>query len=135
MEGRSILTFGSVARLASWVLGGEAMLTVLATIGAIFLILGGGSCMYPAALGWESCRHVGDMSPQQPNVGTFGRHPPVVATQSQYRHIIFVSGIADIHPICILVPELHTENSFVTFGGNIWLISVQPWYFLAPLNA
>jgi hypothetical protein len=47
--GRSILTFGGVARLASWVRGGAAMLTVLATIGAIFLMFGGCLCMYPAA--------------------------------------------------------------------------------------
>ncbi len=86
-------------------------------------------------LGWESCQHVGNMSDRQPNVGTFGRHIPVVATQNQSRHSIFVSGIADIHPICILVPELHTKNSSVTFGRNIWLISVQPRYFPAPLNA
>ncbi len=86
-------------------------------------------------LGWESGRHVGNMSARQPNVGTFGRHPPVVATQNQSRHSIFVSGIADIHPICILVPELHTKNASVTFVGNIWLLYPFRRYFLAPLNA
>jgi hypothetical protein len=64
-------------------------------------------------LGWESCQHVGDMLARQPNVGTFGQHPLVVVTQKQSRHSIFVLGIADIHPICILVPELHTKNSSV----------------------
>jgi hypothetical protein len=29
----------------------------------------------PCHLGWESCRHVGDMSARQPNVGTFGNIP------------------------------------------------------------
>jgi hypothetical protein len=86
-------------------------------------------------LGWESCQHVGDMSVRQPNVGTFGRHPPVVVTQNQSRHSIFVSGIAVIHPICILVPELHTKNSFVRFVRNIWLLYLFRRYFLAPLNA
>ncbi len=70
-------------------------------------------------LGWESRQHVGNMLARQPNVGTFGRHPPVVATQNQSRHSIFVSWIANIHPICILVPELHTKNSSVRFVGNI----------------
>jgi hypothetical protein len=86
-------------------------------------------------LGWESRQHVGIMSAQQPNVGTFGQHPPVVATQNQSRHCNFVLGIADIHPICILVPELHTKNSSVKFVGNIWLLYPFRWYFLAPLNA
>ncbi len=72
-------------------------------------------------LGWESCRHVGDMSAWQPNVGTFGQHPPVVVTQNQSLHSIFVLGIANIHPICIQVPELHTQNSSVRFVRNIWL--------------
>jgi hypothetical protein len=33
-------------------------------------------------LGWECCRHVGNMSARQPNVGTFGRHSPVMPTQN-----------------------------------------------------
>ena len=33
-------------------------------------------------LGWEFCQHAGDMSARQPNVDTFGRHAPVVATQN-----------------------------------------------------
>jgi hypothetical protein len=56
---------------------------------------------------------------RQLNVGTFGQHPPVMATQNQSRHSIFVSGIADIHLICIQVPELHTQNSSVRFVRNI----------------
>jgi hypothetical protein len=85
-------------------------------------------------LGWESCQHVGNLSARQPNVGTFGQHPPVVATQNWSRHSIFVSGIADIHPISILVPELHTKNSSVRFVGIIWLLYPFRRYFLAPLN-
>ncbi len=73
----------------------------------------------PPNLGWESPQHVSGMSARQPNVGTFGQHPPVVVTQNQSQHSIFVSGIANIHPICILVPELHTKNSSVRFVGNI----------------
>jgi hypothetical protein len=87
------------------------------------------------SLGWKSCQHVGNMSARQPNVGTFGQHPPVVATQNRSRHSIFVSGIADIHPICIQVPDLHTQNSSVRFGRNIWLLYPFRWYFLAPFNA
>jgi hypothetical protein len=33
-------------------------------------------------LGWQCCQHVGNMSARQPNVGTFGRHGPVVPTQN-----------------------------------------------------
>ena len=51
------------------------------------------------SLGWECCRHVGDMSAEQPNVGTFGRHAPVMATQIGSRHHIFVLVIANIHQI------------------------------------
>jgi len=50
-------------------------------------------------LGWECCQHAGDMLARQPNVNTFGRHAPVVATQNGSRHNIFVSVIADIHQI------------------------------------
>jgi hypothetical protein len=78
---------------------------------------------------WATCR------PDSQNVGTFGRHPPVVATQNQSRHSIFMLGIADIHPICIQVPELHTQNSSVRFVRNIWLLYPFRCYFLAPLNA
>ena len=53
------------------------------------------------------------MSPRQPNVGTFGQHLLVVVTQNQFRHSIFVSGIADIHPFLLRVPEVHMENSSV----------------------
>jgi hypothetical protein len=35
-----------------------------------------------SGLGWQFCRHVGDMSARQPNVGTFGGHGPVVPTQN-----------------------------------------------------
>ncbi len=59
------------------------------------------------------------MSPRQPNVGTFGQHFPVVATQNRSRHSIFVSGIADIHPFRLRVPEVHTENSSVRSGMQV----------------
>ncbi len=58
------------------------------------------------------------MSPRQPNVGTFGQHLPVVATQNQFRHSIFVSGIADIHPFLPRV-EVHMENSSVRSGMQV----------------
>jgi hypothetical protein len=70
-------------------------------------------------LSWECWRHVGDMLPRQPNVGTFGRHLPVVATQNQFRHSIFVLRIADIHPFLLRVPEVHTENSSVRSGMQV----------------
>ncbi len=70
-------------------------------------------------LGWECWQHVGDMSPRQPNVGTFGQHLPVVVTQNQFRHSIFVSGIADIHPFLLRVPEVHTDNSSVRSGMQV----------------
>jgi hypothetical protein len=36
---------------------------------------------HPSSQPWlGSCQHVGNMSPRQPNVGTFGQHAPVVAT-------------------------------------------------------
>ncbi len=60
------------------------------------------------------------MSPRQPNVGTFGRHLPVVATQNHSRHSIFVLGIADIHPFLLRVPEVHPENSSVRSG--MWVM-------------
>ncbi len=47
----------------------------------------------------------------------------------------FCVGDCRHSPNFFLVPELHPKNSSVTFGRNIWLISVQPRYFLAPLNA
>ncbi len=59
------------------------------------------------------------MSPRQPNVGTFGRHLPVMATQNQSRHSIFVSGIADIHLFLLRVPEVHMENSSVRSGMQV----------------
>jgi hypothetical protein len=37
---------------------------------------------HSGVLGWQCCRHVGDMSAQQPNIGTFGQHGPVVPTQN-----------------------------------------------------
>jgi hypothetical protein len=42
------------------------------------------------ALGWESRRHVGDMSARQPKVGTFGRLGLVVPTQIRSRHFFCV---------------------------------------------
>ena len=42
---------------------------------------------------------VADMLSQQPNVGTFWHHPPVVATKNWSRHTFFVSVFADIHQI------------------------------------
>jgi hypothetical protein len=44
-------------------------------------------------LGWESCRHVGDMSARQPKVGTFGRQAPDEPTQIRSRHIILCRGL------------------------------------------
>ncbi len=44
-------------------------------------------------LGWQCCRHFGDMSARQPNVGTFGRLAYVVPTQNLSRHNIFVLGV------------------------------------------
>ena len=38
--------------------------------------------------GWESCRHVCDMSARQPKVSTFGRQAPDEPTQIRSRHII-----------------------------------------------
>jgi hypothetical protein len=75
--------------------------------------------MHLCALGWECQQHVGNMLPQQPNVGTFGRHLPVVATQNQFQQNIFVSVIADIHPFLLRVPEVHTENSSVRSGMQV----------------
>ena len=57
---------------------------------------------------------VADMSPGQPNVGTFGQNATVVVTQFGSRHIFFVSGFADILPFLLRVPETHTENSSVS---------------------
>jgi hypothetical protein len=70
-------------------------------------------------LGWECRQHVGNMSPRQPNVGTFDQHLPVVATQNRFQHSIFVLGIADIHPFLLRVPEVHTENSSVRSGMQV----------------
>ncbi len=70
-------------------------------------------------VGWKCRQHVGNMSPRQPNNGTFGRHLPVMATQNQFQHSIFVSGIADIHPFLLRVPEVHTENSSGRSGMHV----------------
>jgi hypothetical protein len=70
-------------------------------------------------LSWECRQHVGNMSPRQPNVGTFGQHLPVVATQNRFRHSIFVSGIANIHPFLLRVPEVHTDNFSVRSGMQV----------------
>ncbi len=36
-----------------------------------------------------------------------------------WRHKIDVSGIADIHPFLLRVPEVHTENSSVSFDMRV----------------
>jgi hypothetical protein len=48
-------------------------------------------------LGWESCRHVGDMSSRQTKVGTFGRLGQVVPTQIRSRHF-FCVGVCRLSP-------------------------------------
>jgi hypothetical protein len=70
-------------------------------------------------LDWECQQHVSNMLPRQPNVGNFGRHLPVVATQNRSRHSILVSGIANIHPFLLRVPEVHTKNSSVRSGMRV----------------
>ena len=86
-------------------------------------------------LGWESGRHVRNMSPRQPNVGTFGPNAPVVATQNWPWHIF----------LCRCLPTFtkffyQYESYILEFLCKIWLkylldISIQPWYLIAPLNA
>ena len=51
-------------------------------------------------LGWECCQHVGDKSAQQPNVG------PTQPCRANTK----VSGMADIYPFLLLVPEVCTHN-------------------------
>ena len=51
--------------------------------------------------------NVGDMSPRQPNVGTFGWHLTVVATQNRSRHSILVSGIANICPFLLIATAVN----------------------------
>ncbi len=45
------------------------------------------------ALGWESRRHVGNMSARQPKVGTFGRLGQVVPTQICSWHFFLCRGL------------------------------------------
>ena len=70
-------------------------------------------------LGWESRRHVGDMSPRQPNVVTFGQNAPVAPTQFWSRHIFFCRDLPTSTKISSLVPEVHTENSSVS--SDMWV--------------
>jgi hypothetical protein len=49
------------------------------------------------SLGWESRRHVGNMSARQPKNGTFGRLGQVVLTQFRSRHF-FCVGICRLSP-------------------------------------
>ncbi len=55
-------------------------------------------------LGWESRRHVGDMSPRQPNVVTFGRNAPVAPTQFWSRHIFLCRDLPTSTKFSTLVP-------------------------------
>jgi hypothetical protein len=49
-------------------------------------------------LGWESCRHVGDMLPRQPNVGTFCQNAPVVATKNWSDTVFLCRGLPTFFP-------------------------------------
>ena len=59
-------------------------------------------------LGWESRRHVGDMSARQPKVGTFGQQAPDEPTQIHSRHIVLCQGLPTFSKFS-QVPEVHTE--------------------------
>ncbi len=59
------------------------------------------------ALGWESRRHVGDMLPRQPNVGTFFPNAPITARQSWSQHNFLCRGLVTSTNFPI-VHKLHT---------------------------
>ncbi len=82
-------------------------------------------------LGWESCRHVGDMSARQPKVGTFGRLGQVVPTQIRSRHIFLCRGLPTFSKFSLSTRGTYKESSYKLVCIKQ---SVQPCYFFAPLT-
>ncbi len=68
--------------------------------------------------------HVGDMSPRQPNVGTFCPNAPVVATQFWSRHIFLCRGLPTSTKFSYSRQATYLISS-VRFGQNICLISIR----------
>jgi hypothetical protein len=92
-------------------------------------------------LGWESRRHVGDMSARQPKVGTFGRQAPIEPTKIRSCHFFVCRGLPTVSKFALstrgtygviivqtgmyVLNNLFSQVTFLHPSHNIIMVTAQ----------